>query len=282
MKNQNIKKMKKISLLYILVCVGFMANAQLQHEDFNAANLPNGWSVTLPESGCAWQFGYSGNLKGSGLQNPASFQSGGVVFNDYECGGFENNTIELIGPKINLIEKRIVEASLEITYNLRTFSNDGIFKVFVWDGKVWQNVSTTSESTHPKNSGENETSFIDVSQYINSDFKVKFTFDDENSLTWGAGIDDYKLTGVVSSEVPGLESLGFMYYPNPVIHDELTMLSSKEISIVNVYNNIGQLMISKKPATLESKIDMQQLAAGAYIVQVTINEKVGNFKVIKQ
>ncbi len=274
--------MKKLNYIYILVCVSFMANAQIQHEDFNASSLPDGWSVTQPDSGCTWAFGYKGNLEGSGLQNPAFFESGGVVFNDNKCGDFKNNTIELTSPTVNLTEKRIVEASIEITYNLRTFSNDGSFKVNVWDGADWQNILTVSEDSNTKNSGESETSIIDVTAYINSDFKVKFIYDDENSLTWGLGVDDYKLTGVVSSDVEGLESLGFIYYPNPVIHDELTLLSSKDISIVNVYNAIGQLVMSKKPVTLESKLNMHNFASGTYLVQVTIGEKVGTFKIIKQ
>jgi len=274
--------MKKLNYLYILFCVSFMANAQLQYEDFNAATKPDGWSVTQSESGHSWEFGYTGNLKGSGMQNPASFQSGGVVFNDYQSGDFNNNVIELIGPSIDLTKKRIIEANIELTYNLRTFSNDGKFMVNVWDGSVWQNVLTASEDTNIKNSGENMTSIIDVTPYINSNFKVKFTYDDENALTWGVGIDDYKLQGEVSSGVEGLESIGFVYYPNPVNNDELTLVSSKDISIVNVYNTLGQRVISKKPSTLESKLDMYNLASGTYLVQVTINEKIGNFKVIKQ
>ena len=274
--------MKKLSFIYILVCVGFIANAQLQQEDFNASVLPNGWSVTQPNTGCTWKFGYKNNLKGSGLQNPASFQSGGAVFSDNDCGGFKDNYIELIGPSINLVEKRIVEASIEITYNLRTFANDGVFKVNVWDGASWQNVLTTEEYTHAKNSGESEISIIDVSQYINSDFKVKFIYDDEDSLTWGVGIDDYKLTGIVSSDVEGLESLGFRYYPNPIVNNELTLLSSKEISSVNIYNTIGQIVMAKKLNVLESKLNLQNLASGTYLVKVIIGKKEGNFKVIKQ
>ena len=111
---------------------------------------------------------------------------------------------------------------------------------------------------------------------------MKFIYDDENSLTWGVGIDDYKLTGVVSSDVEGLESLGFSYFPNPVVSGELTLLSSKEISVVNVYNTIGQRVISKKPLALESKLDLQNLASGTYMVQVTIGEKKGIFKILKQ
>lgn len=267
--------MKKINFIYILVCISFISNAQLQHEDFNAITLSAGWSVVEPNNGCKWKFGYKGDLKGSGLQNQTSFQSGGVVFNDYSCGGFVNNKVKLVGPEINLTEKKIVEASIEITYNLRTFSNDGSFKVNVWDGSTWQNVLAVSEDT-------NTTSNIDVSQYINSAFKVQFVYDDEDSLTWGVGIDDYKLTGVVSSGVEGLESVGFVYYPNPVVNDELTLLSSKDISVVNVYNSIGQRVISKNPVALESKLDMQNLASGTYIVQVTIDNKKGIFKILKQ
>ncbi len=273
--------MKKLSYIYILVCVGFMANAQLQQEDFNGSSMPDGWSATQTEGGHNWEFGYTGNLKGSGIQNPASFESGGIVFNDYASGDFNHNVITLSSPAIDLKAKNIADASIELTYNLRTFANDGSFKVNVWDGDVWQNVLTVSEDTNAKNSGENKTSIIDVTDYINSEFKVQFIYDDENSLTWGLGIDNYKLTGVVSSGVDGLESIGFSYYPNPV-NNQLTLLSSKEISNVNIYNILGQLIVTNKPAVLESKLDLQHLAVGTYMVQVTVGGKKGIFKIIKQ
>lgn len=273
--------MKKINLLYILVCVGFMANAQLQHEDFNAPSIPEGWSATKADNGQSWMFGYKNDLKGSGIQNPASFQSGGVVFNDYNAGDFNHNVVGLTSPSINLVEKDIIEASIEITYNLRAFAGDGNFKVNVWDGVVWQNVLTESENTNAKNSGENKTNVLDVTEYINSDFKVQFIYDDENSRTWGVGIDDYKLTGIEASKVEGLESIGFKYYPNPVTEGELTMLSSEEISSINVYNSIGQRIMYKESLNLESKLNMQHLASGAYIVKVNIGDNTGIFKVIK-
>ena len=270
------------NLSFILICAGFFANAQIQHENFNAKSIPDGWSSTHLESGCTWEFGYTGAIKGSGFQNPASFQSGGVIFSDTKCGDNKNNYLELISPSVDLIKKRFVTANIEIIYNLQTFSGDGIFKVHVWDGTIWQSVLTVSEDTNENNSGENQASVIDVSQFINSSFKVKFSYDDENSLTWGVGIDDYKLIGEKASGIVGLENIAFSYYPNPIINDELTLHSNKNISVVNIYNAIGQLVISKKPVSFDSKLNLHHLTSGTYIVQVQIGDQKGSFKILKQ
>ena len=274
--------MKKLSFIYILFCASIIANAQIQHEDFNTKSLPNGWTTVDSESGYAWEFGYKGTIKGSGYQNPASFESGGVYFNDSKYSDTKNNRVELISPSVNLTKMRLVEATIEITYNLQTFSNDGKFTIDVWDGKVWQNVLIDIEDTNITNSGKNQTRNIDVSKFINSDFKVKFVYDDENSLTWGMGIDDYKLKGIKGSGIDGLEDIGFNYYPNPVSNDELTLMSSKEITMITIYNAIGQVVMSRKPSGLETKLDMQRLASGTYLVQVIVDSKKGNFKVIKK
>jgi len=259
-----------------------MANAQIQKEDFNSTDLPKGWSITQAKSGCTWKFGYKGKIIGSGFQNPASFPSGGVIFNDYICGDFKNNIIELISPVVNLTENKVIASTIELTYNLQTFSSDGNFKINIWDGDAWQNVWLDSEDTKANDNGKNKTISIDVSQYINSAFRVKFIYDDEGSLTWGLGIDDYKLTGIEASKVEGLESIGFNYYPNPVVNDELTLVSSENITIVNVFNSLGQRVISKKPLALQSKLQMQNLNSGAYFVTVLIGETEGSFKIIKK
>jgi hypothetical protein len=273
--------MKKIYII-ILVCIGFIANAQIQKEDFNTSDLPKGWSITQPKSGCTWEFGNKGKIIGSGFQNPATFPSGGVIFNDYKCGDFKNNIIELISPVVNLIESNIIASTIELTYNLQTFSGDGNFKINVWNGNSWENIWIDSEDTKANQNGKNKKISIDVSEYINSAFRVKFIYDDEDSLTWGLGIDDYKLTGIAASKVEGLERIGFNYYPNPVINDELTLVSSEKISTVNVYNSLGQRVISKKPLALQSKLKMQKLNSGAYIVTVLIGETEGSFKIIKK
>lgn len=274
--------MKKLNLLYILFCVGFISNAQIQKENFNANSLPSGWSMTAGPTGCAWQFGYTGSLVGSGFTNSASFSSGGVAFNDDACGEFINNIVELEGPTIDLVAANVVSAGIELVYNHQAIGVSGNFMVDVWDGSVWQNVLFVDADDTAPNTGTNQTTNIDVSAYINNSFKVKFIYDDENTRTWGVGIDNYKLLNTATANIGDLVDLGFNYYPNPVVNDVLTLQANEEISIINVYNMIGQKVIAKKPITLESKLNMENLPEGMYIVNVAIGKKEGSFKVIKQ
>ncbi len=281
--NQNFNPMKKLNLLYIIfaICITTI-NAQIQQENFNGNSLPSGWSVTPPSTGCNWQYGYTGDLKGSGFTNPASFVSGGIIFDDDACGAEMNNHIELEGPAIDLVAANVTSAAIEIVFNHQTFANSGNFMVAVWDGSTWQNMLNVPSDTPPQNTGTNETRNIDVTQYINSAFKVKFIYDDEDSLTWGIGVDDYKLINTATASIDDLIDLGFNYFPNPIVNDILTLNANENISIINVYNVIGQKVISKKPVALESKINMQNLPIGVYIIHVAIGRKEGSFKVIKQ
>ena len=274
--------MKKLNLLYIVFCISFITNAQIQQEDFNAPTLPVGWSITAPVSGCTWEFGYTGSLKGSGFSNPASFQSGGVIFDDDACGGGNNNHIELEGPPVDLVAANVTSAAVEIVFNHQTFANDGDFMVDVWDGNTWQNILTVPGDTPAANTGLNETRNIDVTAHINNAFKVKFIYDDENALTWGIGIDDYKLMNTATAGIEDLIDLGFSYYPNPVVSDILTLNANEDITIVNVYNAIGQKVIAIKPNVLKSDIKMEYLPSGVYIVHVAIGRKEGSFKIVKQ
>ena len=274
--------MKKLNLLYILFFVSFTINAQIQKESFNGNTLPAGWTATTPASGCTWEFGYTGSLKGSGFSNPASFATGGVIFDDDACGANMNNLIELESPAVDLVAAGVISADVKIVYNHQTFANDGNFSVDVWDGSAWQNILFVDGDSPAQNTGLNQTSTIDVTPYINNAFKVKFIYDDQNSLTWGVGIDDYQLLDTAVAGIEDLISTGFSYYPNPVTDNILTLKANEDISLVNIYNTIGQKVIAKKPTALESKINLQHLPEGVYIVQVAIGRKEGSFKIIKQ
>ena len=85
---------------------------------------------------------------------------------------------------------------------------------------------------------------------------------------------------VVLSE-EGFNLASFVAYPNPV-KDVLNLSYSTEITFVKVINLLGQEVISRKIGSASTQLDMSNLTAGAYIVNVTLNNVTKTIKVIKQ
>mgnify|MGYP000928575637 CR=1 FL=1 len=77
------------------------------------------------------------------------------------------------------------------------------------------------------------------------------------------------------------DSNGFVAYPNPV-KDVLNLEYNSEISSVKVINLLGQEVISRNINANSTQVDMSQLTAGAYIVNVTVGNAVKTIKVVKQ
>lgn len=77
------------------------------------------------------------------------------------------------------------------------------------------------------------------------------------------------------------DNANFSAYPNPV-KDVLNVSYSTEISSIRVINMIGQEVISKNINATSTQVDMSQLSAGTYIVNVTVGDKVKTLKVVKQ
>lgn len=84
---------------------------------------------------------------------------------------------------------------------------------------------------------------------------------------------------VLSSDL--FDNNNFMAYPNPV-KDVLNVSYSTEISSIRVINMIGQEVISKNINATSTQVDMSELSAGTYIVNVTVGDSVKTLKVVKQ
>jgi len=263
--------MKKLNLLYICCCLSFIMQAQIQEENFDAATLPAGWSVNN-NTECSWKFGHNADLPFMNPTSPVKLTSGSVLFNDNKCGAFKNNVLQLEGPEVDLSATGVIKAAIEIVYNHQTFVNSGNFMVDVWDGNEWQNVLTVTGDSPAKGSTDiATTSTIDISDHINSAFKVRFVYDDENTRTYGVAIDNYKLINTAESASDELALNGFLYFPNPV-NDELNLLANEDISSIIVFNAIGQRVLSKRPSSLATKLEMGNLASGTYVIRVKTGE----------
>jgi len=276
--------MKKLTILYIVFALCTTVNAQLQEEDFNATTAPAGWSMTKSATD-TWQFGYTGNIVGSGAGaagNYASFPSGAAYFSDNDSGPTDNNVLTLTSPAIDLVAANLTSAGIEVIYNHQAFGNSGNFIIDVWDGSAWQNIWFVDSDDTASNSGTSRTVNIDVTPYINAAFQVRFTYDDENTLTWGVGIDHYKLSNTATASVADLMAVGFSYSPNPVVNNTLNLKADETISQVTIFNTIGQKVMTNRPVVANTDLNLQHLPGGVYFVQVAIGQREGSFKIVKQ
>jgi len=87
-----------------------------------------------------------------------------------------------------------------------------------------------------------------------------------------------------SSNTLGLDDVNpvssFNFYPNPV-NDMLTIKAQASIDSITVYNMLGQAVVRSTPNTTDSTLDMSALQAGAYFVQVSINNTLKTVRVVK-
>ena len=75
--------------------------------------------------------------------------------------------------------------------------------------------------------------------------------------------------------------VGLTYSPNPVV-DKMTISYSEKINIINVYNLLGQKIISLSPNQSSTSLSMGSLNASVYFIEVVSDAKKSVFKVIKQ
>lgn len=268
--------MKKITTLFLTLFLVTIANAQLQEEGFGDTSIPTGWTETNT-TGCTWEYGYTGNMPNSG--NPAaSFPSGAAFFDDSTCGDLSVDRTTLTGPSVDLTG--VTNAEIHVVYNLQVFGSAGEFIVEVFDGTSWKEVYFQDVDT-PRHTGVNESQVIDVSTYVNSTFAVRFIYDDEGIKANGLAIDDYKLMDTTVAGIEELANFGFEYSPNPVAN-VLRLKAKENIGYVNVYNILGQQVMEEKPSRSSTRLNMNQLSNGIYIIHVQIEDKKGSFKIVKQ
>lgn len=92
---------------------------------------------------------------------------------------------------------------------------------------------------------------------------------------------DFTINVTASLSTTDFDTASFKAYPNPV-KDVFTIAYSSDITKVSVNNLLGQEVYSEKINATSTQIDMSQLSAGAYIVNVTIGDVVKTVKVVKQ
>lgn len=73
---------------------------------------------------------------------------------------------------------------------------------------------------------------------------------------------------------------GFKYYPNPV-NDVLNISHTKNVQSIEIFNLVGQSILSKKVNSTEFQVNISNFPNGTYLVKVNSDEQTETFKVVK-
>ena len=179
----------------VITCIG-APGTQTFSQNFNAVPVgstpPAGWSNDIVVGDWDWKFG-SGDMPNSeGFTTPA------VIFDDDAAGAGQVNAATLTSPSYDLSDASVESASFSYEYTLDELGAGEVLIVSAWDGAAWAQIALyDADVIPPTNSGPN-----DVTSMLNADFKMRFTFDDNDTWGWGAGIDNVDLTVVSAQAAP--------------------------------------------------------------------------------
>lgn len=75
-------------------------------------------------------------------------------------------------------------------------------------------------------------------------------------------------------------NIDFTYYPNPA-NDVVNIESGSQMTNLEVYNVAGQLLVSQKLNTMNTKVDISSFSTGTYFFKLRFDEVESNFKILK-
>ncbi|MEO5775785.1 MAG: T9SS type A sorting domain-containing protein [Flavobacterium sp.] len=240
--------MKKIYFFMGLLFANFTF-AQIQTEDFEADTLPLGWTTNMVSGTFDWAFG-SGTMPSG-----ASFTSNAAIYDDDAAGeGALDNTVELLSPAINLTS--YTDLNLSFEYAIQDYIGSGYFTAEVWDGTAWVEILNVSVDTSP-------TVFtLDVTAYANPAFQVKFTYGDDNDWGWGAGVDNFSITGTLG--INSFNQSRITVSPNPTA-DFININTTDVLTNMRIVDISGKIVQNIQNGT--SRVDISNLSAGTYFLQ---------------
>ncbi|MCG2611427.1 T9SS type A sorting domain-containing protein [Flavobacterium sp. SM15] len=129
--------------------------------------------------------------------------------------------------------------------------------------------------------------------YVAFKIKTKPTLTNGDTFSNSASIYfDYNFPIVTNTAITTIQALSaqdfefgsyFAVYPNPV-NNVLNIETKKtiEISSINIYNTLGQLVLVIPSAQNVRKIDVSSLSAGNYFIKINSDKGTANTKFIKQ
>ena len=272
--------MNKIVIFIAALIFSHTMSGQLQKESFSSDAIPEGWAFENNSSAAKWQFGYTGVMPHSGPTIESEFGTGAALFNEIGNGESSTDKISLTTPVVDL--SGIKEAQIEVIYNLQVEEHQGKFIIEVYDGTGRKQVYF-QDTASPKNTGMNEVVMLEVGDFLNESFQVKFIFDDEGaSVAQGLGIDHYELTESSVVDIKNEESFGVINVLN-LPDNVLVMDANENLNHDEAFGNVEDHLERNELTTSDSIMyNLSALRSGTDVFRVYEENNVGSFKALKK
>jgi hypothetical protein len=159
-------------------------------ENFDAG-IPAEWEVTGDPSWVGMtEYGY-----GASTLDGTPF----AMIDSDDAGSGTHVVGDLISPAMDVTGYDSMMLEFEQYYN--NISADEVVNVQVWDGTAWQVVAEFTEDMGAWGAPDNQV--IDVTAYANTDFKVKFHYDDGDAWAWYWAVDNVKVYNPIAGTLEG-------------------------------------------------------------------------------
>lgn len=184
--------MRKITLSILLLSLHLIGWSQTINENFDGTTIPTGWTTQQVSGTANWSFG-------SGVMPTGTDFATNAAIIDVDANGSTGlDEAFLMSPIVNTTTlTNGIELSFD--YSLQDFAGDGDLEAEVFDGAAWVSIFSISVDQNPTTFP-----FLNVTQYSNAAFQIRFRFDDDSAGTniWGAGIDNVILRELPSCVEP--------------------------------------------------------------------------------
>lgn len=272
--------MKKITLLFAAILVGFTATSQevVDTQDFEDG-LDDGWTTVINTGTCDWALATDG-------PNANSLESQGLIFDDDDaCGegsGAAPSNVSILSPEYDI---STVEGDWSLTYDMYFDSivAGDFFAVeaIVDGGDPAQLALFDSDGGDVAFGNQSFTASIDTAGDA-STIQFVFTYGDGDGWAWSAGLDNVVFTRTQVLGVSQETVEGFTFAPNPA-QNILNLNSQNDmIDRASIVNILGQTVIETEVKATSSTLDISSLAAGTYILKVAVGDETGSYHIIKQ
>ncbi|MFC3159816.1 T9SS type A sorting domain-containing protein [Chryseobacterium arachidis] len=185
----------------------------------------------------------------------------------------------------------VANPKLSFKYANMIYNLNSTMKVEAFNGTSWVQIFTTSGTSGTWGIDFNTFKYIinayslasniDLTPYVNANFRLRFIYNDVGDYSYGFVMDDITITsGNVLATSDILLKDQFEVYPNPVKDNFYIRSDIKSVTKISVTDMSGKLI-----KTVEGKSDgynISDLPKGTYIILITNDKEITRKKIIKQ